>query len=327
MVRLSICVPQYKEDESIARFLFDSIEMQQGIDFSDIEVVVVNDGTDVRLSDAFFGKYSYKVRYECSEHAGVSETRNKCMDLARGEYVMFCDIDDMFYSVSAINIIFEEMDKSKFDVLSCAFAEEQRLKDGHTKFLCHAKDATFVHGKVYRKQFLVDNELRWDKELTVHEDSYFNCLCRNMGGNVFETTMPLYLWKYRSDSVCRRDSEFIYKTYDKMVLSNERLVGEFVRRKRVSQSEFYATSFIYMTYYLLQKKEWWEEKNRQYRENVLRRFAIYWDKFQDLLLNCDDAVKARAMKETYCAKVDEGLDKIRQSFDEFIKEVEQYAEA
>ena len=44
-MKLSILIPQYKETEEQVKPLLDSIALQQNIDFNEIEVVIVNDGT------------------------------------------------------------------------------------------------------------------------------------------------------------------------------------------------------------------------------------------------------------------------------------------
>ena len=62
--KLQILIPQYKEDESIIKSLLDSIEVQQNIDLAnDIGVIIVNDGTDVHLSQEFFNRYSFNYFY------------------------------------------------------------------------------------------------------------------------------------------------------------------------------------------------------------------------------------------------------------------------
>ena len=51
---LQILVPQYMETEETLRPLLDSIELQQGVDLAnEVGVIIVNDGTNVHLSEAF----------------------------------------------------------------------------------------------------------------------------------------------------------------------------------------------------------------------------------------------------------------------------------
>ena len=47
---LEILVPQYKETDAVIKPLLDSIAIQHNAKFDEIGVIIVNDGTDVRLA-------------------------------------------------------------------------------------------------------------------------------------------------------------------------------------------------------------------------------------------------------------------------------------
>ena len=54
-MKLQILIPQYQETDEIIKPLLDSIEIQQNVDLKrDVGVVIVNDGTDVRLSNYLY---------------------------------------------------------------------------------------------------------------------------------------------------------------------------------------------------------------------------------------------------------------------------------
>jgi glycosyltransferase involved in cell wall biosynthesis len=191
----------------------------------DIGVIIVNDGSDVHLSEDFFERYSYDIEYYLNEHKGVSATRNACLDKATADYVMFCDADDMFYNACGLYIIFKEIENNGFDSLSSTFIEESREPDTKDPiYINHVMDSTFVHGKVHNRKFLLKNKIRWNDNLTVHEDSYFNCLCQRLAKELKYSSSSFYLWKWRDDSVCRHDPKYILKTYNKMLDSNDALV-------------------------------------------------------------------------------------------------------
>ena len=162
--KLQILVPQYKETEDIIKPLLDSIEVQQNVDLAnDIGVIIVNDGTDVHLSEDFLKRYSFPIEYHLNEHKGVSATRNACLDHATADYVMFCDADDMFYNACGLYIIFREIENGGFDSLVSAFIEESR--DPVTKeplYINHDMDSTFVHGKVHCRKYLLKEKIRWN---------------------------------------------------------------------------------------------------------------------------------------------------------------------
>ena len=170
--KLQILVPQFKEDESIIKPLLDSIEVQQNIDIAnDIGVIIVNDGTDVHLSQEFFNRYSFPIEYHLNQDKGVSATRNACLDHATAEYVMFCDADDMFYNACGLWILFREFEKGEFDTLLSVFVEETRDAAGNVMYINHEVDTTFVHGKVHRRQYLIDNNIRFNDSYPIISSS------------------------------------------------------------------------------------------------------------------------------------------------------------
>lgn len=292
-MKLQILVPQYKEDESVIRNLLNSIEIQQSVDLAkDVGVIIVNDGSDVELSQEFLDHYTFNIQYIKAPHRGVSATRNACLDAAKADYVMFCDADDMFFNACGLYIIFREIQAGGFDTLSSVFVEEGRdPKTGEIIYLNREMDSTFVHGKVHRRRYLLDKHIRWNDKLTIHEDSYFNCLCQNLTKEVKYSQSPFYLWKWRDESVCRHDDKYILKTYNNMLDSNTALVNEFLRRSMMDKAQFYATSMIMDAYYTMNKEEWLNQDNKEYRFNTERRFKEYYLEFKHLYDSIDEMVK------------------------------------
>jgi glycosyltransferase involved in cell wall biosynthesis len=89
-LKLQILVPQYKENEEVIRPLLDSIAIQQNVDLeNEVGVIIVNDGSDVILSDEFLNRYPFKIQYILAPHRGVSAARNTALDAATAEYVAY----------------------------------------------------------------------------------------------------------------------------------------------------------------------------------------------------------------------------------------------
>lgn len=322
-MKLQILVPQYKETEEIIKPLLDSIELQQNVDLkNDVGVIIVNDGTDVHLSEEFLSKYTYDIKYFLNEHKGVSATRNACLDHSTADYVMFCDADDMFYNACGLYIIFREISNGGFDSLVSAFIEESRIPETKEPvYINHDMDSTFVHGKVHRRQYLFDNNIRWNDKLTIHEDSYFNCLCQRLAKELKYSQTSFYLWKWRDESVCRNDFKYILKTYNNMLDSNEALVNEFLNRKRVPEAQFYATSMIFDAYFTMNKKEWINQENREYRNATEKRFKEYYKKFEVLFSSIPDDAKAQIIMSIKNRMFGEGLLMESITFEDWIKHI------
>lgn len=322
-MKLQILIPQYKETDSVIKNLLDSIMVQQNIDFNDIGVIICNDGSDVHLSESFLQSYPFKINYYLCEHGGVSATRNACLDKATADYVMFCDADDMFYNACGLYIIFREINLGQFDTLSSTFIEETR--NPLTKeivYINREMDSTFVHGKVHRRQFLIDNNIRWNDKLTIHEDSYFNCLCQRMAKEIKYSQTSFYLWKWRDESVCRHDPKYILKTYNNMLDSNTVLVNQFIARDRIKDAQYYATCMIYDAYFTLNKDEWVNQENQQYRKAVEKRFKKYYKDFKHLFLTIDISVKSQIIMGIKNRMFGEGLLMEHITFDDWIKSID-----
>lgn len=324
-MKLQILIPQYKEDESIIKPLLDSIEVQQNVDLqNDVGVIIVNDGTDVHLNPEFFKRYSFPIEYHLNEHKGVSATRNACLDYATADYVMFCDADDMFYNACGLYIVFREIENGGFDSLVSAFIEESHFPEtNEVIYINHDMDSTFVHGKVHRRQYLIDNNIRWNDNLTIHEDSYFNCLCQRLARELKYSQTSFYLWKWRDASVCRHDPKYILKTYNNMLDSNDALVTQFLNRTRLEDAQFYAVGMIYDAYFTMNKDEWLNQENKEYRYATEKRFKDYWLKYKTLHDSIPQDIKVQIIMGIKNRMYGEGMILETQTFAEWIKQVEE----
>lgn len=274
-MKLQILIPHYKENPEEIKPLLDSIAIQQSVDFKEVGVIIAYDGeeaTDLPVWD----EYPFEVKHLHGPHQGVSATRNAALDAATADYVMFCDADDMFCHACGLYIIFNEI-AIGFDSLTSCFIEETRHPETKQPlYINHDMDSTFVHGKIHRRGYLIDYNIRFNPKLTIHEDSYFNILAQNLTQNAKYCPTPFYLWKWRDASVCRHDKDYILKTYNNMLDSNDALVKEFNRRDRADKAKFYVAFMVFDAYYTMNKKEWIDQENQKYREATEKRFAKYF---------------------------------------------------
>lgn len=292
-MKLQILVPQYKETEAVIRPLLDSIEIQQSVDLkNDVGVIIVNDGTDVHLSREFLDRYTYHIDYYLHEHNGVSATRNACLDYATADYVMFCDADDMFYNACGLYIIFREINGGGFDSLVSHFIEEVRLQTTNKPlYINHPIDSTFVHGKVHRRKYLSDNNIRWNEDLTLHEDGYFNTLCQRLATSVKYCSTPFYLWRWRDDSVCRSDPQWVMKTYEHLIESNTSLINELLHRGLESDAQFYVATMMLNAYYTMNTVDWINQEDAKHRVFTEQRLKDYYLTFKNLYNTIADDIK------------------------------------
>lgn len=124
-MRFSIIIPNYNSEKTIVRLL-DSIKNQS---YKDYEVIIVDDvSTDSsckvideyitrnNLYEQFFLDNLYKKRYN-------GGTRNAGVEEARGDYILFADCDDWFFSNTALEEISKVIDKyPNIDLVRLSYA-------------------------------------------------------------------------------------------------------------------------------------------------------------------------------------------------------------
>src|SRR5262249_49948693 len=79
-----------------ARFLGDAIESVLGQTVGDVELIVVDDGSEDGTAAAV-APYLDRIRYVRRPHRGRAVARNTAVELAEGELIAFCDSDDRWY--------------------------------------------------------------------------------------------------------------------------------------------------------------------------------------------------------------------------------------
>ena len=335
-MKLQILVPHYKEKAEVIKPLLDSIAIQQNVDFSEIGVIICHDGDEAKdfcfcdsLNLCQFEEYTLPDNYPFlieqvrQEHNGVSAARNMCLDNAVADYVMFCDIDDMFYNACGLWIIFQEIENGGFDSLVSIFIEESRIPTTkEVTYINHEMDSTFVHGKVHRRQYLIDNNIRWNPKLTIHEDSFFNIQCQNLSKKVKYCQAPFYLWRWRDESVCRHDPKYILKTYRNMIDSNDALIDEFLKRGVQDKAMFYTVFMIFDAYYTMNKPEWINQENKEYRHLTELRFKDYFKKHKDIWKAVPSGDKMYISNQVRSRSVMEGMQMEAVTIDSWLRHVE-----
>ena len=89
---VSIIVPVYNAENNVARCI-ESVLKQ---DYENFELILMDDGSK-DSSGSICDEYAARderIRVIHKENSGVSDTRNKAIDMARGEYLQFIDSDD-----------------------------------------------------------------------------------------------------------------------------------------------------------------------------------------------------------------------------------------
>lgn len=282
--RLQFLVPQYKETEEVISFLLDSIECQVGVDKKDIGVIICSDGGNYILDQKFLDKYSYDIDYVICSHRGVSATRNSAFLLSDADYVMYCDSDDGFCNTFAIKIIFQNIDISEkegkpFDLMSTTFySENQGGGDTPWSLSIFDHNNVYIHSRVYRREFLVDNNLYFNEKIWANEDSFFNISTTFFSKNTKALNIPIYCWRGNPQSVTH-DPKFIIKTLHQLIYSNDSVVETMLLlnkdKKDIAKTTFDVICKVYLD---MNKPDWHKPENAEYKDITLKTLKWYINK-------------------------------------------------
>lgn len=279
-MKLDILMPHYKEPWELVEPFFDSLKAQRAIDFADVRVIMVNDGFECTFDTESFASYPFLTQYLIKEHGGVSAARNCALDHSDADYVMFCDCDDSFANIYGLRFLFDQMEKG-YDAISSIFLVEYPDEDGQLRVTYKDNDVTFVHGKAYRRQYLIDKNLRWKPELTIHEDGFFNCLAMMFAETKTKIDTPFYTWKYRSDSVASKDDEtFVLRTYRNVMDARIALVREAKKRGRYEDARGFIAKTVLDSYYDFNKTVALKPANKALVDNAEREFKRFYMKYR-----------------------------------------------
>ena len=107
-----------------------------------------------------------------------------------------------------------------------------------------------------------------------------------------------------------------------MLDSNDALIEEFIKRDKKDKASFYAAFMIFDAYYTMNKPEWIEQENKEYRDSTELRFADYYKKYKHLWDNLGNGDKMMISNGVRSRSVMEGMGMEIITINEWLKHIE-----
>lgn len=182
-IRLSIIVPVYNVEKYL-RHCIDSILEQS---YNNFELILVDDGSS-DLSGGICDTYQSndkRVKVIHQHNSGVSVARNKGIDNAKGEIILFIDSDDYVEKDLLWNIIqnmTEEVDilfyglirwRARNRIVSSVRYKDETFSINEIGVNLEKLQMGYVVGKAYRRKIIENKKIRFDENMRLGEDSLF----------------------------------------------------------------------------------------------------------------------------------------------------------
>ena len=189
--KISVIIPVYNTEQ----YLEECINSVINQTFKNLEIICINDGsTDNSLN--ILEKYAQKdsrIKIINQENKGVAQARNSGISICTGKYVFFLDSDD-WINVNSLELLFNEAEnknavivagyaklyKGKTYVLSNFDINKLKAQKSLSKFDNEnivSSFFLFIGGKMYRRDFLYKNNIKFNTSLKMGEDGVFNYEC------------------------------------------------------------------------------------------------------------------------------------------------------
>lgn len=218
MTLLSICIPVYNVENYI-RPCMESI-FHQGLDDDYFEVILINDGTkdnSIGVIQDIVSQH-HNIVIVNQENQGLSVVRNKGIDLAKGEYILMPDSDDLLIN-NSLPPLLQEAVSTKADLVVADFLkmnDEELLKTDvnslqQEEFTYQVKTGEqlfledldphccYVWRTLYRREFLIENNLRFVPGIYI-QDMPFTHECYLKAKKCIRTNWLLNIYRLGHDS-------------------------------------------------------------------------------------------------------------------------------
>ena len=213
---VSIIVLIYNAEQYLRRCV-DSILNQE---YTDYELLLVNDGSTDASGDICeeYGDQDPRVIVIQKENTGVSDSRNRALDRARGKYLQFLDSDD-WITPDATRLFVRAAEEYGCDMVISDFyrvvgerlspkgdIEEEGVLT-REEFAAHMMEnpADFYYGvlwnKLYRRDIVEEHKLRMDTDISWCEDFMFNLEYIRYAKVFYALHAPIYYYVKRKGSL------------------------------------------------------------------------------------------------------------------------------
>ncbi len=205
-VKVSVVMPVY----NAADYLGEALHDLTGQTYEFLEVICVNDGSTDGSEKVIeeFAKRDDRIKIIMQTNQGGGSARNKGLDSADGEYILFLDADDRFEK-NLIERAFFKAEEKKCDVLIFAADEfDFKTKAVHpSPWLLQSTNEPYdgnpfnyttstVWNKLYRRSYLKEKNIRFMDERVIADTMYFTFFALMLTDNI--AFMDEILIHYRS---------------------------------------------------------------------------------------------------------------------------------
>lgn len=213
---ISVVVPVY----NVSAYLKQCIDSLVAQTYKNIEIILINDGStdnSGEICDEYASNFS-NISVFHKENGGLSDARNKGIEIARGDFISFIDSDD-YVSKYFYEYLMHAATEYKSDIIICGIKDIDEFQNeffyendlAKERIVLYNKptalnglygeynrDFTVAWNKLYRSTLF--KEIRYPKGF-IHEDMFVAAQLLSMADKVSYIPTQLYYYRQRGNSI------------------------------------------------------------------------------------------------------------------------------
>lgn len=250
--RISFLIPLYNTEAYIAKCLQSILDTN--LNGEEYEVVVWNDGSSdgsMDIVERYAQEYP-QIRYFSESNRGIAFARNNLIRKAKGVYLWFVDSDDIVHSALVKYILsYAENNNLDIEVFNYKLEESDGKIYPGKAYDCNSIKSGIDFCKnneilltlwrlLYKRDFVIQNELFFPENFKTNEDYYFNYHAFSKAKRVSGIFDVGYTYYQRSTSI-------VHQKPDQVIRDGIFLMEFFLNNKVVNYPNDFLTLISYRT--------------------------------------------------------------------------------
>lgn len=245
--KFSIIIPVYNSEKTIMRCLTSITDTM----LKDYEIIVIDDGSTDKSKMVIeeFAEKNKNIIILAQKNEGPSVARNRGLELAKGDIIIFIDSDD-YVKPDYLQRLSETFDKTKADVIFYGFERISStgdilsihrlpiLKENYFDNLV-ALSQNDVFGYTWMKAFRreVIGNTRFDSNIRLFEDEIFTCKIMKKSVNLFCLNEPLYCYVRNEETLANKTHQDYSKICDRVWNEWKELLGNSANSNKILEEK------------------------------------------------------------------------------------------
>ena len=260
MKLLSVIIPVYNVEQYLERCVLSVVYQT----YHNLEILLIDDGSQDqsgKICDQLSQKYK-RIRVIHKKNEGLSDARNKGLDLAKGEYITFLDSDDYIHP-ETYSILISQLETANADIVEGKILKvysnpplirkietAQIIQMNRDEAMLSSYDwkyfTAIVCNKIYKRNIVENKQFPVGK---YHEDEFFCHETLYRAQKLIHVNAEFYYYQQRPNSI--RSSEFNIRHVDAIEAFKNRL--EFFKGKN---DVLYTRGCLRIVEYTLEKMQY-----------------------------------------------------------------------